>query len=109
MNSSQRKLLLLLYALNKFLQLLLILKRICKGRRWWIKPHLYPQVRDNCGGYQLIFRYFYLHDHEEFFELTRMSVDQYTLLSELTRNKLTSKSHRPGLLDADLKLAAVVV
>lgn len=51
-------------------KLILLLKQRKKGRRWWVKPHLKPDIRLKYGCYDNLFKYFKNHDHEEFYQLT---------------------------------------
>ncbi|KAJ8681705.1 hypothetical protein QAD02_017497 [Eretmocerus hayati] len=76
-------------------------------RRWWTKPHILRQVRDEFGAYATIFMYFKLNDHEEFYEFTGMTVIEFSIILNLVADDLTSTSNRPGL-SPELKLAAVL-
>ncbi|KAJ8679231.1 hypothetical protein QAD02_015018 [Eretmocerus hayati] len=76
-------------------------------RRWWTKPHLMPEYRDRYGAYNILFTYFSLRDHEEFYLFTGMSVSQFSYILDHVRDDLTPMSNRPGL-SPELKLAAVL-
>ena len=61
----------LLHLLNLWL-LLIRLKQLLRcrtlltTRRWWVKPHIAHPIRNAIGDYRLIFKYFQVHDEEEF-------------------------------------------
>ena len=76
-------------------------------RRWWVKPHLKSHIRDTVGGYQLIFIYFKLEDHEEFKRFIGMSVASFDELLNKVRRDLTRYGPRKPL-SAELKLAIVL-
>ena len=78
-----------------------------KVRRWWVKPHISRQNRFIYGAHSTIFSFFKLHDHEEFYKFTRMSVPQFIYLHELVKERLTKNSFRESL-SSELKLAAVI-
>ncbi|KYN19321.1 hypothetical protein ALC57_08348 [Trachymyrmex cornetzi] len=95
--------------LNIYLNLLLIWMqiirlRLCvrkrkKGiiRRWWVKPHITRNMRQNFGAHHTLFIYFQMNNHEEFFKLTRMSVEQFDNLNRLLKPKLKKRSRREPL------------
>lgn len=74
------------------------------SRRWWVKPHLSMQIRQNFGAHQKLLQYFKTSDHEEFFKFTRMSVEQFDMLHSLLEPKLKKRSHRTPLA-TELRLA----
>ena len=78
-------------------------------RRSNTKPHITEEIRNKIGAYTTLFKYFYVHNHEEFIALTRMTVDQFDLLYELIRPKL-SKPYTTGRkpLSSNIKLAATL-
>ncbi|OXU31380.1 hypothetical protein TSAR_005894 [Trichomalopsis sarcophagae] len=45
-----------------------LLKKKMILRRWWVKPHLYPNVRNVAGAYELVFNHFKVRNCEEFYE-----------------------------------------
>ena len=57
-------------------------------RRWRSKPHITEEVRSKVGAYSNLFRYFFLHNHEEFYNLTRMTIEQFDALHEMVRPHL---------------------
>ena len=57
-------------------------------RRWWVKPHLYPNMRDMYSAYFTVFAYFKLNDEEEFYQFTRMKIYQFNELYTLLERKL---------------------
>lgn len=82
-------------------------KRGFQGRRWWVKPHLREEIRSSHGAY-VLFKYFQLNDHEEFFDFTRMSVYEFEELHELIKNDITKKDHIRKSLQSELRLAVVL-
>ena len=52
-------------------------------RRWWVKPHILPPIRNTLGSYAIVCQYFQLNDHEEFKSQLRMSVDDFQNLYDL--------------------------
>jgi len=66
-------------------------------RRWWVKPHISRNIRNNFGAHRTLFIYFRTNDHEEFFKLTRMSVQQFDHLHDLLNLKLKKRSYRESL------------
>lgn len=74
-------------------------------RRWWVKCHLRNQIREAHGACETIWRYFYLHDHEEFFNMTRMTPYQFDTLHNLLRNRLKRKNRFRSPLSTTLRLA----
>ena len=67
-------------------QLLEKLKK--RTRRWWVKPHLLPQIRDNIGAYAIVCHYFEIHDHEEFESQFTLSFDNFQTLYNLIGHRL---------------------
>ncbi|XP_024871913.1 protein ANTAGONIST OF LIKE HETEROCHROMATIN PROTEIN 1-like [Temnothorax curvispinosus] len=83
----------------------IILKKKRKSsRRWWVKPHLTVEMRNNFGAHEKLFAYFKTSDHEELFKFTRMSVEQFDMLHSLLKPKLEKRSHRTPL-PTELRLA----
>lgn len=78
-----------------------------KFRRWWVKPHLYEEMRMQYGAYATIFMYFKLHDHEDFVKFTGLTVNQFIYVHELVETRLTKRNNRKPL-SSELKLAAVL-
>lgn len=66
-------------------------------RRWWVKPHLSKEIRQKLGAHQKLFTYFRTNDHEEFYNLTRMTVQQFDYLHELLKPILKKRSRREPL------------
>ena len=106
----------ILQLLNLLNALLLLLKLKCliklrkavlSSRRWWVKPHLRNNIRDAIGGYNKIFIYYKLQDHEKFYRLIRMSVASFNYLFNIVKRKLTKHGPRKPL-SAELKLAVVL-
>ena len=54
-------------------------------------------IRQNFGAHKKLFTYFRISDHEEFFKLTRMSVQQFDYLHDLLKPKLRKRSRRKPL------------
>ncbi|KYN02591.1 hypothetical protein ALC62_06591 [Cyphomyrmex costatus] len=61
----------------------LYLKRCRNRRRWWIKP--INRTRNNLGFFNNQFKEAYETDHEEFFNMTRMTPVQYDHLCHLVK------------------------
>ena len=76
-------------------------------RRWWIKPHLLPHIRQHYGAYHTIFLIFKLEDHEEFENFMGMTVEQFNYLFEIVSPQLTKRSWREPL-PPELRLAIVL-
>jgi len=79
------------------LMLLLVKMQFKKRRirRWWVRPVNYP--RETQGIYNNLFRELKTTDHEEFFDYTRMNVQQFQYICDLTRPYLSKKSIRTPL------------
>lgn len=86
---------------------ILIKKRRKVTRRWWVKPHLSIDMRQNFGAHRKLFTYFKTSNHEEFFKFTRMSVQQFDVLHDLLKPKLQKESHRTPLL-TEIRIAATL-
>lgn len=97
---------------QKFIELLVAYRQLKKKkkrlRRWWLKPHLYPQMRSLFGAYENLCVYFALNDHEEFFNFMRISVDDFNYLHELTRARLSKISTRRKPISSEIRLAATL-
>ncbi|XP_031789426.1 protein ALP1-like isoform X1 [Nasonia vitripennis] len=87
--------------------ILQICLRKCNIRRWWVKPHLRNELRDEYGAYNCIFRYFKLNDEEEFQKFVSMTSEQFDEILELVRPQLTKRSKRRALTP-EMRLAAVL-
>lgn len=87
--------------------LLLVNNRRKVRRRWWVKPHLFSEIRNNVGAHAKLFTYFRTSDHDEFFEMTRMSVHQFDHLHELLKPKLLKRSRREPL-PTELRVAVTL-
>lgn len=66
-------------------------------RRWWVKPHITEEMREMFGNYQNLFFYLINTDHEEFYNLTRMTPDQFNVLYALIEHRLQKTSMRRPL------------
>lgn len=66
-----------------------------RTRRWWIRPLNYS--RETQGTYRNLFRELRTMDHEEFFDYTRMNVQQFDYICNLVRPYLTKRSIRTPL------------
>lgn len=86
---------------------ILIRKRRKLTRRWWVKPHLSIDMRQNFGTHRKLFTYFKTSDHEEFFKFTRMSVQQFDVLHDVLKPKLQKESHRTPL-PTEIRIAATL-
>jgi len=75
---------------------LIIRRRHRKVRRWWVKPHIYTNIRQKFGAHQKLFTYFQTTDHE-FYNLTRMSVQQFDYLHDQLKPLLIKRSRREPL------------
>ena len=89
---------------------LLIIAKILKKkrkklRRWWVKPHLYPQVRNQIGAYNIVCTYFLLNDYEEFKQFLRMSFDDFEYLLNLTRGRLQKNINRRLPISPEIRLS----
>ena len=85
-----------------------IFKKYHTIRRWWVKPHLKNNVRNEYGGFVTMYCYFKENDHEEFKNFVGVTVDQFNELLELVEPKLRKRSWRPGVLCPELRLAVVL-
>lgn len=63
-----------------------------RERRWWVKP--INRTRNELGYFNNQFKEAYETDHEEFFDMVRMTPAQYDHLCNLVRLFLTKKSLR---------------
>lgn len=82
---------------NLLLMLLLAKKQSKKKRirRWWVRPINYG--RETQGIYRNLFRELRTTDQEEFFDYTRMNVQQFDYICDLVRPYLTKRSIRTPL------------
>lgn len=71
--------------------------RKLRFRRWWVKRHITNEMRDLFGAYQTLFIYFAQNDHEEFYNMTRMTPHQFETLYGLIRHRLIKRSKRRPL------------
>lgn len=76
-----------------------------RSRRWWIRP--INRNRNIDGQYGNLFLYMKQHDHEEFFEYTRMYPDKFNELVELLRPLLVKNSIRKPL-PVELRVAVTL-
>lgn len=67
-------------------------KRRRREKRWWVRP--INRTRNELGYFNNQFKEAYETDHEEFFDMTRMTPAQYDHLCNLVRSFLTKKSIR---------------
>lgn len=74
----------------------------CKGsfrfRRWWVKTHLREEMREIFGAYNSLFLVFIVVDHEEFYNMTRMTPIDFEALHSLVGPRLKKHSLRKPLL-----------
>lgn len=78
--------------------LLVLLKKKCvknRIRRWWVRPVNYS--RETQGTYTNLFKELRTMGHEEFFDYTRMNVQQFDYICNLVRIYLTKRSIRTPL------------
>lgn len=87
----------LLLMWTQIIKIRIILRRKRIVRRWWVKPHLSTDIRLKLGAYRKLFMYFRRSDHEEFYKMTRMSVQQFDYLHDLLKPMLTKRSRREPL------------
>lgn len=80
---------------------LLLARKNIRIRRWWSKPHLNPNLRNE----MTFFNNLRFNDAEEFFKLFRMTPEQFEELLRLLKIRLTKKNFLRPSLSADLKLA----
>lgn len=83
---------------NLILLMLLLAKMQVKKkriRRWWVRSINYP--REYQGIYRNLFRELRTTDHEEFFDYTRMNVQQFEYICDLVRPYLIKRSIRTPL------------
>ncbi|XP_051164908.1 uncharacterized protein LOC127283849 [Leptopilina boulardi] len=74
-------------------------------RRYWIKPHLYPQIRNVYGASSVLFSYVKNQDHEEFYDIYRMKEHQFDELHEVLRLRLKKQYLCREPLSTELRLA----
>ena len=92
---------LLLQRLN-FIRAIDIILDICLNkchriRRWWTKPHLKEDVREEYGAFSTIYYHFKENDHAEFYNFVGVTIDQFNILLELVQPKLIKRSRRKAL------------
>lgn len=87
----------LLLSLQYLKTMILYRNRRRRSRRWWVRPHICEMIREQHGAYQKLFKYFKINNHDQFFELTRMSVQQFNVLHNLVKPRLRKKSNRKNL------------
>ena len=82
----------------QFIQLVEYLaRRRKKFRRWWSKPLIRQNYLTGYGDYERVFRYFQLHDEEQFIQFTGMNVQEFMYIYDLVRERLVKRSRRPPL------------
>lgn len=81
------------------------LKKKIVLRRWWVKPHLYPHVRNVVGAYELVCSYFKVRNCEEFYEFTRLSVQNFDELLHLVGERLQKQVCRRPPIPPEIRLA----
>jgi len=73
-----------------------------------VKPHhISMNMRKNFGAHRKLFAYFKTSDYEEFFKLTRMSVQQFDHLHNLSKPRLLKRSQRAPL-PTEIRIAATL-
>lgn len=77
-------------------------------RRYWVKPHLYPTVRNTHGAFAVAFSYMKVNNHEEFYEIYRMNEHQFDQLHEMLRKDLQKVYAVREPLSSELKLAVML-
>lgn len=75
-------------ALTSLMNVKLLRKWKKKLRRWWVKPHLFPEIRNSIGAYAIVCQYFQLYDHEEFESQFKMTVANFEQLHNLVGIRL---------------------
>ena len=55
-------------------------------------------MREKYGAFETIFKYFIIHDEEEFEKFTRINIQQFMTLFDLIEEKITKESNREPLL-----------
>lgn len=82
----------------------LLLTKQCKSgnRRWWMLPD--KRERPHLGAYTTLFLKYKHTNHEEFFKMTRLTVEQFEELLNLIRSALIKTSMRESL-DPEFRLA----
>ncbi|KAJ8682561.1 hypothetical protein QAD02_018353 [Eretmocerus hayati] len=76
-------------------------------RRWWVRPHIQEELRQQYGALTTIFIYFHLRDNEDIYNHFGTTVEHFDILLRYLRVTLTRYSPR-GSLEPELKLAAVL-
>lgn len=77
-------------------------------RRFWVKPHLYPNIRNIYGAHTVTFSYMKRADHEDFYEVYRMREDQFDKLHEMVRERLQKSYIVREPLSSELRLAVLI-
>jgi len=101
-----------LYLIYLFLTLNTAALSLCqlalkKRRRWWVRP--INRTRQKEGHFNTIFAYMKAHDHEEFYEFTRMWPQKFDQLVELVSPFLPNpKNCIRKCLPADLRVAVTL-
>ncbi|XP_067214458.1 uncharacterized protein [Linepithema humile] len=85
--------------------LLLTKQRKSRNRRWWMLPD--KRERPHLGAYTTLFLKYKYTNYEEFFKMTRLTVEQFEELLNLTRSALIKTSMRESL-DSEFRLAFTV-
>lgn len=97
---------------NSSLQILILIKmyKVLKKklRRWWVKPHITLELRNQFGFYSTLFTHFRMNDEEEFKRLTRMSIPQFNNLIDLVRPHLEKQTVIRTPLCPELRLAVTL-
>lgn len=68
-----------------------------KIRRWWVKPFIKEMNRNMFGAYETAFLYFFENDHEEFYDMVRMTPDDFEELHNVIGPHLRKFSRRRPL------------
>ncbi|XP_051153689.1 uncharacterized protein LOC127276973 [Leptopilina boulardi] len=77
-------------------------------RRYWVKPHLYSNIRNIYGAFAVTFDYIKRENHEDFYDLYRMTECQFDKWHELLRSNLEKNYVVREPLSSALKLAVML-
>ncbi|XP_043464545.1 protein ALP1-like [Leptopilina heterotoma] len=77
-------------------------------RRYWVKPHLYPSIRNMYGAFAVTFEYMKRSNHEDFYDIYRMKECQFDELHEMLRLNLEKSYVVREPLSSELRLAVML-
>ncbi|XP_058794107.1 uncharacterized protein LOC131669245 [Phymastichus coffea] len=91
------------------LKTLKVIKKKKKAlRRWWVKPHIVPRIRNIIGAFATVCQYLQINDHEEFTNQFKMTPGNFQELYTLIADQLQKQYHIREPISAYIRLAITI-